>query len=202
MSQGVGNKLELAIGRNDGDATYVEWLSSGNNFKSVILLASGQAELVLKPKPTPVAEVIDSIIRVDRTAKLVYPDWAKEVLHPELENTGPSEYDGTKLEQFLLPEQKTGTVIGNQIHKHLESNNMLPSCLGLHDLNAIQQKGIAFFRQNFKGKAVFGWRSVVRHRGDNLYVPCLCEGGGEVVLYWLWLDDRWNSSHPALCFAS
>jgi len=49
LGQGPGHKFEMAIGRNDGDSTHVEWLSSGDNFKSVMLLAEGKAELVVKP---------------------------------------------------------------------------------------------------------------------------------------------------------
>ena len=200
LGQGPGHKLETAIGRNDGDSTHVEWLSSGDNFKSVILLATGQAKIVLKQKSVPV--VIDSIIRVDRTSTLVYPDWVSKVLYPELENTGPAEYDGTRLGHFLLPDQVNGVVTGNQIHEHLKQNNMLESCLGLRDLLMIKEKGIAFFRANFKGKAAFGWRSVVRRRDGSLDVPCLIEGGDAVVVCWGWLDRDWYADDPALRFAS
>jgi hypothetical protein len=200
LGQGPGHKLETAIGRNDGDATHVEWLSSGTNFNSVILLATGQAELVMKLKPAP--EVLDPIVSVDRTAELVYPDYLK-VLYPELRNIGPAEYDGTKLGQFLSPDQMKRRVTGDQIHEHLKSNNMLESCLGLEDLNAIQKKGIAFFRANFKHKAVFGWRSIVVQLGVGyLRVPCLCEHGGGVVLSWVWLGDNFSLHDPALHFAS
>ncbi|MCX6717678.1 MAG: hypothetical protein NTU76_03325 [Candidatus Taylorbacteria bacterium] len=195
MSQGVGNKLELAVGRNDGSLADIEWLSSGNNFSCVTFLRTGQAELVLKP--------IDPIIRVDRTAALIYPNWFKEVLNPELENTGPAEYDGTKLVQFILPKQKIDTVTGHQICEYLERNNMLPSCLGLHDLKAIQQKGIFFFRQNWKGKFIFGCRLVFRGgHNDRPNVPYLYEADGEVVLSWFCLGGYWSPKSLILLFAS
>ena len=38
-------------------------------------------------------------IRVNRAIRPTYPDWVKEVLHPELENSGPAEYDVGQLEQ-------------------------------------------------------------------------------------------------------
>lgn len=147
-------------------------------------------------------QVVSSIIHVDRTVRPTYPSWMKKVLYPKLENTGPEEFDVTKLELWLHNDQKAGTVKGNVIHDHLKSNNMLEGCLGLRDLEEIQKKGVTFFRENFKGKAVFAWKSVVRHADGYLLVPYLIENDGKVVLYWNWLDNDWNSSNPALRFAT
>ncbi|MEK7163428.1 MAG: hypothetical protein AAB775_01825, partial [Patescibacteria group bacterium] len=71
MSQGAGQKLEFAFQRNDGTTSDLDWLSTGENLKSVILLARGEAELTLKVKsvPTPIQEpIINLIIRI------VHPD--------------------------------------------------------------------------------------------------------------------------------
>ena len=178
----------------------LDWLSTGDNIKSIILLARGDAELTLKVKPAPEPEVvIDPIIRVDRSIRPSYPDWMKEVMHPELETVGPGEYDITKVEQWLHDGQKDGGCIeGNKIYTHLKKTDTLKTCLGKRDLEEIQKKGIAFFRKHFKGKAVFGWSSVVRNRYGYLYVPYLYESDGEVVLHWRWLDRDWLSRYPAL----
>jgi len=144
---------------------------------------------------------IDSIIRINRSVRPVYPDWVTEIMHPELENTGPLEYDATKLVEQLAPGQED-IVVGKKIYKYLKDNDLLSTCIGLADLIEIQKKGIDFFRQNWKDKAIFGWRSIVRFRYGNLNVPCLCEDGGEVVLVWYWVDNVWNASFPALRFAS
>lgn len=164
----------------------------------------GQVELVMKAKLAPEPEVeIDSIIRVDRSIRPSYPDWMKEVMHPELENSGPAEYDILAVEQWLHDGQKDGKWIeGNKIYSHLKETNTLKTCLGLRDLEEIQKKGIAFFRKHFKGKAVFGWAGIVRNRNGNLSVPCLYEGGAKVVLNWHWTDSPWRSSNPALRHAS
>ena len=162
-------------------------------------------ELVLRemPKSEPAPEpVIDSVIRVDRSVKLVYPDWMKKVMHLEFENTGPAEYDGAKLEQWLHDGQKDGWVKGQKIYEHLKKERMLETCIGFADLLEIQKKGIVFFRKHFQGKAVFGWRSVMQHRDDCLRVPCLCEDGDRVVLDWGWLENDWRDYCPALRFAS
>ena len=52
LTQGAGQKLEFAVNRNGGSTTDMEWLSAGENFRSVSLLARGEAELVIKTKTT------------------------------------------------------------------------------------------------------------------------------------------------------
>ncbi len=201
MGQGPGHKFEMAVGRNNGSMEDVEWLSSGVNFANVTLLRTGKAELVMKPEPIVEPMVIDPIVRVDRSVRPVYPDWVEKVMHQKLENTGPAEYDASKLELWLHPDQKS-VVRGNVIYSHLEDKNLLSGCLGLRDLEEIRKKGIAFFRQNFKGLAVFAWKSVVRDRNDDLSVPYLYGSGGGVVLGWYWLGLRWHANDLALRFAS
>lgn len=146
-------------------------------------------------------EVAPDLVRVDRTVRPTYPDWMREVLHSELEATGPSEFDYGKLTMWLHDRQKNGTVTGQVIYDHLKSGDMLSSCLGLRDLEEIQKKGITHFRKYFKGQAVFGWKSVVRLGDGLLDVPYLCESGGRVVLFWDWPGHDWDSSSPALRFA-
>lgn len=201
LGQGPGHKLEMAIGRNGGSLEDVEWLSSGGNFAKVTLLRTGKVELAMKPEPVITTVFADPIIHVDRSVRPVYPDWVKEVMHPELENTGPAEYDGSKLKQWLHPDQKN-VVRGDTIYEYLKDKKLLSGCLSLRDLEEIQKKGITLFRQNFQGKVVFAWKSGVRNRNGNLCVPYLCEGGDEVVLDWYWLDSNWDANNPALRFAS
>ncbi len=52
LSGGQSAKLEIAIDRNYGSTVDVEWLCSGENFKQVSSLARGEAELIIKPRPT------------------------------------------------------------------------------------------------------------------------------------------------------
>ena len=162
------------------------------------LLAAAAAELVGPPPPEP---VLDFLVRVDRVVKPSYPDWFKKLENPELECSGPAEYDlQTAVQQWLHDDQKNGVVVGNTIHKHLKKDNGLVSCLNLQDGLAIQQKGIAVFRKLFGGKAVFLWGSVVQDRDGDLNVPYLCELGGRVVVGWRWLGRSWLSVSPALRF--
>jgi hypothetical protein len=148
---------------------------------------------------------IDTLIHVDREAPLRYPDWKKDVLHPELEHTGPADYDLADIvpNLWLHDGQKDGkTVRGQIIYDHLVANNMLESCLGLADGLAIQQKGIKAYRQLFGSNVVFLWRSAVRGRDGRLLVPYLIVFDDGVELSWLWLDDVWLGSYPAARFAS
>ncbi len=146
---------------------------------------------------------IDPIIRVNRSIRPSYPDWVEVIMRPELENTGPAEYDITKTEQWLHDGQKNGKWIeGNKIYAHLKDTGDLKNHATLRDLEEIQKKGIVFFRKYFAGKAVFAWGSVVRSRSGRLSVPCLYGGGGRVVLCWYWLGYGWHSFSPVLRHAS
>ncbi len=142
---------------------------------------------------------LDFIIRVDRSVKPIYPEWMEKLMHPELELSGPAEYDLSQVDQWLHDDQKCGSVIGYTICKHLQKGNNLATCLNLQDGRAIQQKGIAVFRQLFAGKAVFLWGSVVHGRGI-VDVPYLVEIDGRVVVRWYSLDDFLNPGNPALRF--
>lgn len=170
---------------------------------SIRSVLRGQAKIVSVEVETRKEEVIGTIIRVDRLIRPVYPDWVQMVMHPELENTGPAEYDIGMVEQWLHPMQKQGKIVtGNKIYDHLKDNNLLNGCVGLADLQAIQAKGIDFFRKYFSGKWIYGWKSVVRRRDGHLDVPCLIGDGGKVVLYWSWLGRGWFSDEPALRLAN
>ncbi len=139
------------------------------------------------------------IIRVDRTVRPTYPDLVKEVKYPELELTGPAEFDIRKIEQWRHPKQIEGYATGDEIHEELLAKKLLDGCLCFADLLAIQERGISFFRRHFAGIGVIpAWKSVVMDRDGDLDVPYLYEYDDEVKLYWFWLDDSFDSGHPAV----
>lgn len=180
------------------------WIGNPKGLQKVLRDGLCPPEVVVPaPAPAPAPEpVLDFMVRVDRADKPAYPSWSDKVMHPELEGTGPAEYDlKSGVEEWLHDDQKTGVVSGDTIYKRLKKDDALADQLGLADLLAIQKMGIGVFRALFKGKAVFGWKSVVRGRDDrDLYVPCLYENGDMVVLYWYWLGYDWGSFSPALRF--
>lgn len=142
----------------------------------------------------------DPIIHVDRTVSVVYPNWIKKALYPQLEQVGPSDFNIAELESHLHPKQVEGYATGNEIHEELIAKKMIESCLGLPELLNIQKRGIRFFRKHYSGKAVFGWRSVVQDRDGDLLVPSLVVLEGKVILLWRWLAYNFNSDRPALRF--
>ncbi len=163
---------------------------------------AGKLLLVEAMKPEPPSEpASDFIIRVDRSLRPSYPDWMKKLKHPNLECSGPAEYDLSSVELWFHDGQHSGSVDGNTIYKHLQKNNDLTSCLNLQDGLAIQQKGIAVFRNLFADKKVFLWGSVVQSRYSQLMVPYLYDNSYEVELNWFWLDYNWYLEYPALLFS-
>jgi molybdopterin converting factor small subunit len=205
LDVGLANELKLAFRRNNsGDRSWtsekIKSLSEGDTLARVLDVLDGRAEI---RKINPSAEKIaDTIIRVNRSDDTIYPAWVKERLHKKLELSGPSEYDIGTIEEWYHPEQENGVVKGEVIYTYQADKDMLKDQLSLADLLAIKTKGIVFFRRYYFGKAVFGWKSVVRDVDDDLLVPYLIEYGGEVILFWYWLGEDWDSSYPALRFAS
>ncbi len=162
------------------------------------VLREGVKGAVLSPEAP-----LDILIRVDRFVRPVYPDWVKTVMHPELEATGPVEYDLGTIDPWLHDGQKNGCYMeGNKLYEYLKEKKMLEGCLSLRDGEEIQKKGLAVFRKFFRGKAICLWKSVVLFRNGNLYVPFLYEDGVKVVLFWRWLDRDWYDDDPAARFAS
>ncbi len=153
--------------------------------------------------PKPTVPVLDTIIRITRPVRPIYPHWVKKVLHPELEDVGLGEYDLATIDLWLHDRQRNGArVEGNRIYEDLTQSDSLKTCLGLRDGREIQKKGIAVFRQFFGGKGLFLWKSAILTLLDHLNVPCLCEHDGEVVVIWHCLGYCWNSNYPAARFAS
>lgn len=179
-----------ALPRNIDPGTALKWASNGKDLARVLrsaLCSPGDSSL-------------DFTIHVDRSVSTC-PEWAKELMHPELELIGPVEYNPQDtVELWLHDDQKNGFTTGHNIYQHLKATDALGSCLGLADLLAIQQKGITVFRELFKGKAVFAWKSVARYRDGYLSVPYLYGFDDEVVLLWNWLGRDWDSGNPALRF--
>lgn len=116
-----------------------------------------------------------------------------------LQRTGPSDYSLGSLQSSLHPKQEQGVATGHEVYEHQKGLG-LEGCLGLADLLAIQQLGIAAFRRHFRGKAVFGWKSVVQYDDGALCVPDLLVCDGRVALNWRWLGIRWGVDYPALRF--
>ncbi len=129
-----------------------------------------------------------------------YPSQMMELVDPDMELTGPQEYKLSEVELWPSEVQKKGWLAGgNVIYRELKKDDFT-LCLNLQDAIAIKKMRLAIFRQFFGGKLVFFWGSVVRYRNGNCYVPYLCENGGNIVMRWRWLGNKFSPNHLALRF--
>lgn len=132
-----------------------------------------------------------NIIIIDPSLPSAYSEYASKVLYPqnmELRGLNP-----TKLQQWFHIDYIKGRVSGDMVLGYLTLNGLFEDCVGLHELEGIQQKGVYFFRAYFGGEVVFGWRSLLAI-GKDYWVPGLIEFGGEVRLRLflskiVWLDN-------------
>lgn len=141
-----------------------------------------------------------SIVTVDRTILPTYPEWMDEILCPEYESTGPAEFDVAKLERWVHPDQAYRTVNGTVCYDYLMGHDLLKDCLSLRDLEEIKEKGIVFFRKYFEGKAVIGWKSVMRASTGTFFAPSLFENDDQVLICWNWLDHELFVDFPAFSY--
>ena len=143
------------------------------------------------------------LVCVDRNVRPTYPDVETEIeiIHPELECTGPFQYYLSHVYLWVHSDQKYVT-IGKVIYYDLVKMNILDSFLNLQDGHAISQMGTDIFRLVFGKRSVFLWKSVIRTRFGHLEAPYLGEVNGEIKIGWYALDRRWDITDPALRFFS
>ena len=122
-----------------------------------------------------------------------YPEWMYRFLRPVSALVGSPDFNIANVHQWLHPEQEAGKdVAGHIIYKHLEQHNMLSQCFGLIELEAIQKKGVSFFREHFDGKMVFGWKSAGHFVVLDNACPYLIVAFGKVQLNWWKFDYRFG----------
>lgn len=124
------------------------------------------------------------------------------IAHPELENSGPAEYDIDLIEQWIHDDQRNGRwMLGSSLYRHLKDGGLLTTCVGLSDLEAIRNKGPSLFRKYFGGKTVCGWRSVGQCFKGLFFVPVIYDGGTSVILNWQWIKGNYDDRSPAARFS-
>ncbi len=145
---------------------------------------------------------LDTIVCVERSDHSVYPFWATNPLHPELETVGPSHYDLAQVQLYVYESHWKGDkrMKGTQVYQHLKGTDRIKDCLDFHDALQIQKKGVEVFDRLFKGKKLFCWKSV--QNGAYLEVPYVQSDNGKVVVDWWRTVNNWYEEYPAALFPS
>lgn len=129
------------------------------------------------------------------TAKLKkqkLPEWATL----EYDN-GILSFNPSNVTLHLEPEQEKSYLSGPILRERLSNEDSLNlACLQYFVDNPKS------FREEWKGKYIFGWGTIVRSRYGNLDVPYLIDRDDRVELRWRWLSDDWDGHCPAARFAS
>lgn len=195
---GPAEEIQKALRRHqrnlkDQEMNILKWLSAGDNIVKLGEVVQGLAEI------SQFEPVNNPMIVVNRTVQISYPEGVRSLLHPELEKTGPTEYN-VKTIGFWREEHQakgggcSGTIILDQLSRRLSD------CLGWYDLNAIKRRGPAFFRENFYDNAVYGWRSAVRSHDGRIHVPFLVDDMSNLLLSWRAIENGFSFEDPALLF--
>ena len=102
-------------------------------------------------------------------------------------------------ELYLAPGQQNGAWMkGLDLEKYLEEMRLIERCFSLDDeLVKGWIADPATYPDEFKGKAIFLWKSK-RLSGSRRDVACLCWDGDRVVVGWDWLELGWRGNDPAL----
>jgi len=111
--------------------------------------------------------------------------------------------DGKKVELYLSPKQKMGTIVGNDLRKCLEGKPVLNAAV-LDYLLAHPELIPESWKKNEEGQTLctFFWGTIYRDSDGYLCVRCLYWYGVRWVSYYYWLDNDWFVFYPAALLAS
>lgn len=108
-------------------------------------------------------------------------------------------WDHQEFELYLAPGQENGgSMMGFDLEKHLEETKLINRTFSLDD--ELVKGWIAnpsSYPEEFKGKAIFLWKSR-RTSGSDRTVAYLYWRGDRVIVHWDWLEGRWYGGGPAL----
>ena len=148
-------------------------------------LLSGTSEIVIIQKHL-----------IDLTADPFIPEgWAvEEHQKPAGKKNSFFAWDASRVKFHLDPGQKDGkTINGNTLRTKLGGQQVLNANV-LDYLLAHPE----LVPEEWKGKAIFFWGTIYRYSSGNLYVRCLCWGGGQWGWDNRWLGFDWGGVDPAL----
>jgi hypothetical protein len=102
-------------------------------------------------------------------------------------------------ELYFHPEQKKrGLIQGFDLKKHLEDEGLIARALSLESpLVKRWRERLETYPDELKDKSVFLWGSV-RSAHSNRKLACLIWSSGRVLVYWNWLENKWDHRSPAV----
>lgn len=127
---------------------------------------------------------------IDCDANPVCPDgWKVE----EHKKGGQFQWNLSKILLYFSDFQINGRSIeGNKLRKELD-NQLVLNANVLDYLLAHPE----LIPEEWKGKYIFFWGTIYRDSGGDLYVRCLSWGGSKWDWHCNWLDNDFDSGHPA-----
>ena len=137
---------------------------------------------------------------IDCDAEPFIPDGWGKVEH---QKGGIIKFDASKVELYLSKKQKNGSVEGNKLREELKNKKVLNANVLdylLKNPHLISEE----WKKDGKGntKYIFFWGTIYRDAGGNIYVRCLCWGGGQWQSDFGWLDGGFSASRPSALLAS
>ncbi|OGE88016.1 MAG: hypothetical protein A3J07_01965 [Candidatus Doudnabacteria bacterium RIFCSPLOWO2_02_FULL_49_13] len=104
----------------------------------------------------PEQEDASVIIHVDRNMPLMAGEPVGRPRHPELANTGPSEYDSKSLQFWSYTDDRTRPRAKiRDIYNYFKDQGRLADCGDMRDLKALLPQSVRSLNKDFQGKAIF-----------------------------------------------
>jgi hypothetical protein len=132
---------------------------------------------------------------IDLDADPFVPDGWKVEEHTK---SGPFAFDSSQVKLHIDAGQQNGKRIGgNDLRKKLKNVPVMNA--NLLDWYLANPRHIP---EEWKGKYVFFWGTIYRHRRGDLVVRCLYWDGGQWCWGHCWLGYGWSADNPAAVLAS
>lgn len=119
------------------------------------------------------------------------PKWASGWVHPNLQDSGPTQYPITDIEFWWSADQRRAAASGQLVYSLLLSNDQLRLALGLRDLEGIRALSQPDYHRCIHC-SFLGWKSLVRTRYGDVKVPRLRphgNNGKNPRIDWVYLDE-------------
>jgi hypothetical protein len=162
-----------------------------------------------EPAPLPMSIVIDGDLNPNVPSGLYLTGEGTEhrkmgKVTLEKREDGKLYANGKEVVLDLSPNQQNGkTIQGHKLRKELKNKQILNACI-MDALRANTQLIPEDWKQDEQGRTryIFFWGTIFRHAGGDLYVGCLCWGGGQWDWLCDWLGSDWGGQNPAASLAN